>query len=130
MYIHTYILTYIHTYIRTWKEGKMADVVSEDIQAALNKIMTTTDQSGNIKKDLKNIIFETVSDLRNLLTEIIGIIEEKSRHILLNETGMNKVKLELAACRREVAKDRNLPYGKWNHQDPSADSCCHRMTEH
>ena len=55
----------------------MADVVSEDIQAALNKIVTTTDQSGNMKKDLKKIIFETVSNLRNLFTELKGIIDEK-----------------------------------------------------
>ena len=54
-----------HTH--TQDEGKMADAVSEDIEAALNKIVKTTDQSGNLRKDLKKTIFETVSNLRNYL---------------------------------------------------------------
>jgi len=37
----------------------MADAVSEDIQAALNKIVTTADQSANMRKDLKKTIFQT-----------------------------------------------------------------------
>ena len=52
----------------------MADVVSEDIQASLNKMVTTTDQSGNMK-DLKKIIFETANTLRNLFTELKGITD-------------------------------------------------------
>jgi hypothetical protein len=44
----------------------MADETSELIENALNKIVTTTEQSGNMRKDLKNTIFETVSTLRNL----------------------------------------------------------------
>ena len=87
-------------------DGKMADMVSEDIQAALNKIVTTTDQSRNMKKDLKKIIFETVSNLRNLFTELKGITDKKSRQILYNETETNKVKLELTARRQEIAKEQ------------------------
>jgi chromosome segregation ATPase len=82
----------------------MADAVSEDIQAALNKIVTTTDQSGNLRKDLKKTIFETVSNPRNLFTELKGIKDEKTRQIIHNESEINKVKVELAACRREAAK--------------------------
>jgi hypothetical protein len=82
----------------------MADVVSEDIQAALNKTVTMTDQSGNLRKDLKKTIFETVSNLRNLFTELKGIIDEKTRQIIHNESQINKVKVELAACRQEAAK--------------------------
>jgi regulator of replication initiation timing len=82
----------------------MADAVSEDIQAALNKMVTTVDQSANMRKDLKKIIFQTVSNLRNLFTELMGIIDEKTRLILHSETENNKMKVELAACRREVAK--------------------------
>ena len=37
----------------------MADVVSANIPATLNKVVTTTDQSENIKKDLKKIVFES-----------------------------------------------------------------------
>ena len=70
----------------------MADAVSEDIQAALNKIVITADQSTNMKKDLKKTIFQTVSNLRNLFNELMGIIDEKTRLIICNETENNKVK--------------------------------------
>jgi hypothetical protein len=39
--------------IKAAAAAKMADVVSEEIQAALNKIATTTDQRTNKRKDLK-----------------------------------------------------------------------------
>jgi hypothetical protein len=49
--MHTYIHTYIH------KCGKMADEASQNIEDALNKIVNTTDQSRNMRKDLKETIF-------------------------------------------------------------------------
>ena len=64
----------------------MAYAVSEDIEAALNKIVTTTDQSGNLRKCLKKTIFETLSNLRNLFTELKVIIDEKTRQIIHNES--------------------------------------------
>jgi hypothetical protein len=71
--------------------GKMADTVSEDIQATLNKTVTTADQSANMMKDLKKTIFQTVSNLRNLFTELMGIKDEKTRLIIYNKIE-NKVK--------------------------------------
>jgi len=42
----------------------MADEeVARSIEEALNKILNTTDQSGNIRKDLKKNIYENVSTL-------------------------------------------------------------------
>jgi chromosome segregation ATPase len=82
----------------------MADVVSEDILATLNKLVTMTDQSGNLRKDIKKTIFETVSSLRNIFTELKGIIDDKTRQIIHSESEINKVKVEFAACRREVAE--------------------------
>jgi hypothetical protein len=52
-------------YIRTYT-GKMTDDLKQGINDALNKIVNTTDQRGNMRKDLKKIIFETVSTLRIL----------------------------------------------------------------
>ena len=48
----------------------MADVMNQDIEDALNKIVNTTDQSGNTRKDLKNTIFEIISTLRNLFYKL------------------------------------------------------------
>jgi hypothetical protein len=39
----------------------MANEVTQNIEEALNKIVNTTDQSGNMRKELKKTIFETVS---------------------------------------------------------------------
>jgi len=59
IYIHTYIYTYIHTYIHTYMDAKMAeDGVTRDIEAALNKIVNTTEQSGNMRKELKKTIYD------------------------------------------------------------------------
>jgi hypothetical protein len=52
-----------------------------------------------MRKDLKKTIFETVSNLSNLFTELKGIIDEKTRQIIHNESEINKVTVELAACR-------------------------------
>jgi hypothetical protein len=38
--------------------------VSGDIEAALNKIVNTTEQSGNMRKLLKKKTYETVSTLK------------------------------------------------------------------
>jgi pyruvate carboxylase len=51
-------------------ETKMADEVEVDIEASLNLVVNTTDRSGNMKTELKQIIYETVSSLRNLFVTL------------------------------------------------------------
>jgi hypothetical protein len=51
----------------------MADEVNQQIENALNTTVKLTDQSGNMKKELKKSIYKTVSNLRNL-TLILRII--------------------------------------------------------
>jgi len=48
----------------------MADEVGEGIENGLNLVVTTTERSGNMKKELKETIFETVSTLRNLFVKL------------------------------------------------------------
>ena len=50
--------------------------MTRDIEAALNKIVNTTEQSGNMRKELKKTIYETVSTLRNLFVTLKVQIEE------------------------------------------------------
>ena len=45
----------------------MANDVNRGIENALDVIVTTTGSSGNMKKELKTTIFDTVSILRNYL---------------------------------------------------------------
>ena len=56
MYIHTYIYTHIHihVYIHIHTDTcQMAEEVSKQIENAFNLIVSTTEQSGNMKKALK-----------------------------------------------------------------------------
>jgi len=57
----------------------MADEMSQNIEEALNKIVNTTDQSGNVRKDLKKTIFENVSTLRNLFHKMKEMLDEETR---------------------------------------------------
>jgi len=47
----------------------MVEVVSQQVENALNLIVCTTEQSGNMKKELKKTILETVSNLRTLFVK-------------------------------------------------------------
>jgi hypothetical protein len=53
----------------------MDEVVSQNIENALNKIVNTTDQRGNMRKILKKSTFETVSILRNQFNKIKGMLD-------------------------------------------------------
>jgi len=50
--------------------------VTRDIEVALNKIVNTTEQSGNMRKELKKTIYETVSTLMNLFVTLKVQLEE------------------------------------------------------
>jgi hypothetical protein len=58
----------------------MADDVNEGIENALNVIVSTTGSSGNMKKELKNTIFDTVSILRKLF-KLLDTNESNARKI-------------------------------------------------
>jgi predicted nuclease with TOPRIM domain len=90
-------------FTHTHDRAKMADEASRNIDA-LNKIVNATDQSGNMRKDLKKTTFETVSTLRNLFHKMKEMLDEKSRqnkHLENEATKMNK---ELDNCRNTTPK--------------------------
>ena len=55
----------------------MVDDVNEGIENTLNIIVTTTGSSGNMKKELKTAIFDTVSTLRKLFVKLIDTNEKQ-----------------------------------------------------
>jgi hypothetical protein len=59
----------------------MVDDVNEGIENALNIILTTTGSSGNMKRELKITIFDTVSTLRKLFAKLIDTNESNARKI-------------------------------------------------
>jgi hypothetical protein len=87
----------------------MADDVSEGIENALNIIVNTTERSGNMKKELKQTIFETVSTLRNLFVKLKGSIYSKSNAISELVVRMTKRKAELEEGRRKTLKVHGTP---------------------
>jgi len=91
-YIHSYIHIYIHTYMGTC--GKMADEVSEGIENALNTIASTTERSGNMKKELKLTIYKMVSTLRNLFIKLKDNSDSKSKTISKLEMLVANMKAE------------------------------------
>jgi hypothetical protein len=90
--------------------GKMADELWEEVASALSTIVTTADKSGNLKKELKITIAETVSTLRSLLAKLKSMSESKTKTISELETVVNKMKSQ--------NKDEGLRYCE-GHPAPS-----------
>jgi hypothetical protein len=96
-----------NTYIQT-NMGvclKMADDVCESIENAFNIIVSTTERSGNVKKELKQTIFETVSTLRKLIVKLTVSRNSKTSAISELEDLVFKMTAELDACRGRNAED-------------------------
>jgi len=69
----------------------MADEeVTRSMEEALNKIVNTTDQSGNMRKELKKAINENVSTLRNLFVKMQATLKEGTRQ-KSKQTGKPKI---------------------------------------
>jgi len=67
--------------MHAYMDAKMADDVNEGIENALNVIVSTTGSSGNMKKELKTTIFDTVSTLRKLFVKLLDTNESNARKI-------------------------------------------------
>jgi len=63
----------------------MADDVKEGIENALNVIVSTTGSSRNMKKELKTLIFDTVSTLTKLFAQLLDNNESNKRKIKLEQ---------------------------------------------
>jgi chromosome segregation ATPase len=109
------------------------DGVTREIEEALNKIVNTTDQSGNMRKELKKTIFETVSTLRNLFVTLKVQLEEGKSEKARLESELKDTKTILDECRKtsnkaeterhpETSSDRG-----GNYQNQSAGRCCRRI---
>jgi hypothetical protein len=83
--------------------------VSEDIQNALNIIVSTTERSGDMKKELKQTIFETFSTLMNLFVKLKYGRDGKSIVVSELERRVTKMKAELEECRDKNLKVHGVP---------------------
>ena len=82
----------------------MAEELDEGIENALNLVVLTTDRNGNMKKELKQTICETVSSLRNLFVKLKRNWDVKSSNICELEAEVSKVKTQLQRVKRDKAE--------------------------
>ena len=82
--------------------------MDEGIENALNLVVLSTERSGNMKKDLKQTIFETVSTLRNLIVKVRNDCEVKSKISEL-KAEVTKANTELQMFTDKAVKVQGAP---------------------
>jgi hypothetical protein len=87
----------------------MADEVNEGIVNALDTIVTTTERSGNMKKELKQTIYENVSTLRKLFIKLIETNNSNTRSICDLEKVVSNTKAEPDEVKGRATKDVVAP---------------------
>ena len=87
----------------------MDDDVNQGIETALNTIASTKELSGNMKKELKNIIFETVSTLGKLFVKLKDMHDCKTKTISELETLVANTKAEHDETRNRTARGHGVP---------------------
>jgi hypothetical protein len=87
----------------------MADEVNEGIVNALDTIVTTTERSGNMKKELKQTIYENVSTLKKLFIKLIETNNSNTRAICDLEKTVANTKTELDGMKGRATKDVATP---------------------
>jgi hypothetical protein len=70
----------------------MADSEKSQLESALNTLLNITEKSGNLRRDLRQDIVETVSTLRNIFVNLKNKEEEHTTRILHLEGELNKAK--------------------------------------
>ena len=59
----------------------MVDDDKSQLECALNTLLQTTEKSGNLRKDLKQDIVESVSTLRSVFINLKNMGEEQNKEI-------------------------------------------------
>jgi len=70
----------------------MADDVSQQIENALNTIVNVTDRRGNLKKELKLSIHETVSNLRKIVFTLKSDLQAKAEENIKTRNEVKQLK--------------------------------------
>ena len=89
--------------------AKMVDKVGDQVENALNLVVSTMEQSGNMKKALKQKIFETVSTLRSLFVKLRASGDSKTSEINKLTKQVGKLEAELKQCRDRQAREHQTP---------------------
>jgi len=86
----------------------MAEEVEEELQNALNLVVSTAEQSSNMRKVLKEKIFETVSTLRQLFVKLKFSGDQKLSEVNNLTKKVSKLETELQSCREKQAEAHQM----------------------
>jgi hypothetical protein len=75
----------------------MAEDVAQQVDEALNSIVNLTNESGNLKKELRKSIHESVSNLRNLMYILKNKLNEKTSENIKMQNDVKEAKKLLQA---------------------------------
>ena len=81
----------------------------EEIENTLNLVVTTTDQSNNMRKMLKEKIYQTVSTLRQLFSKITISCEQKTSDINNLTKKISTLEAELQSHKEQQHKRQQAP---------------------
>jgi signal transduction histidine kinase len=73
----------------------MADEADLQLESALNSLLKITEISGNLRKDLKKDIVDSISILRSIFVNLKNSAEENSVHIARLESEVKSMKTKL-----------------------------------
>ena len=89
----------------------MAEVESDDIEAALETIVSATDESKHLKKQLKETILESVSTIRKIFHELNKRVDELNSE---NSQLQSQVRISREQEEREdTSIAQRLPTERW-----------------
>jgi hypothetical protein len=77
----------------------MADYVNSQLESALETLLNITEKSGNLRKDLKQDIVDSVSILRNIFVNLKNSEEEQNIKTNQLEDELNKARVKLRNSR-------------------------------
>ena len=77
----------------------MADDVKPRLESAFNKLLSIMEKSGNLRKDLKQGIVDSVSTLRSIFVNLWNNVEEQTTKINQLVGKRNKAKAEVMDSR-------------------------------
>ncbi len=87
----------------------MAEDAEGEVQNALNLVVCTVEQSSNMRKTLKQKIFETVSTLRTPFAKLKYSGNRKSSKIKELTKQVDEMGTQLKLCRETLAKEHRAP---------------------
>ena len=83
--------------------------MEDEIEDALNLLVSTAEQSNNMRKTLKEKIYETVSNLRQLFAKLKISGDGKQSEIKELTKKVSKLEDEILNCREKLSKAQQMP---------------------